>query len=277
MNNYNKFNCKIVCNNCGRSGHMYHQCKLPTTSYGIILIDNQYENPNDYKLLMIQRKNTYGYIDFIRGNYDITNENHINILLNEMTCGEKEGLLNKPFTELWNEMWNDDVLTHTGKSEKIMSEKKFNQLLKGVNDTKKCFSLGEFVTKSETSWEHQEWDFPKGRRNNDENDINCACREFEEETGISNNNITVINNIFSLEEGFVGSNYKCYKNKFYIAFLSSLDPSEIILNKFQKSEVSNLEWKTFDEAISLLRYYHLEKIDLIKKVKRIINNYSFYI
>jgi len=25
-----------ICNNCGKQGHMFHQCKLPITSYGII-------------------------------------------------------------------------------------------------------------------------------------------------------------------------------------------------------------------------------------------------
>ena len=26
----------LYCNNCGKQGHQYHQCKLPITSYGII-------------------------------------------------------------------------------------------------------------------------------------------------------------------------------------------------------------------------------------------------
>ena len=26
-----------ICNNCGKQGHQLHQCKLPITSYGIIL------------------------------------------------------------------------------------------------------------------------------------------------------------------------------------------------------------------------------------------------
>lgn len=275
MNSY-KFNNKVVCNNCGRNGHMYHQCKIPTTSYGIILIDNNYESISDYKLLMIQRKNTYGYIDFIRGNYDVTNANHIKILLKEMTIHEKQGLLAKSFTELWNDMWNDEAHSYSGKNEKIMSDKKFNQLRNGfINDNKEFVSLENYIKNCETSWICQEWDFPKGRRNNDENDITCATREFQEETGISPGNIKLVNNIFSLEEGFIGSNYKCYKNKFYIAFLSST--FKPLLKNFQKSEVSNLEWKTFDDAISVLRNYHLEKIDLIKKVKKLLKNYSFYI
>ena len=36
----------------------------------------------------------------------------------------------------------------------------------------------------------QEWSFPKGRRNFNEFDLDCAIREFEEETNLKENNIT---------------------------------------------------------------------------------------
>ena len=26
-----------TCNNCGKQGHSFHQCKLPITSYGVIV------------------------------------------------------------------------------------------------------------------------------------------------------------------------------------------------------------------------------------------------
>ena len=28
------------CNNCGKQGHLYHQCKRPITSIGIVCISN---------------------------------------------------------------------------------------------------------------------------------------------------------------------------------------------------------------------------------------------
>ena len=44
---YNSF-----CNNCGKNGHLFHQCKVPITSIGIILVDNS--GPEN-KFLMIRR------------------------------------------------------------------------------------------------------------------------------------------------------------------------------------------------------------------------------
>jgi hypothetical protein len=39
----------------------------------------------------------------------------------------------------------------------------------------------------EWSWKEQEWGFPKGRRDNQENDFICGLREFTEETGYFKN------------------------------------------------------------------------------------------
>ena len=45
-------------------------------------------------------------------------------------------------------------------------------------------TLKDLIDKSTTRWEETEWEFPKGRRNFKEKDLECALREFEEETGI---------------------------------------------------------------------------------------------
>ena len=66
MNNY--------CNNCGKNGHLYHQCKLPITSLGIIAFRI---NDNQIQYLMIRRKDTLGYIDFMRGKYSVFNKDYI--------------------------------------------------------------------------------------------------------------------------------------------------------------------------------------------------------
>ena len=74
------------CNNCGKHGHTYQQCRKPITSIGIILyrINN---NNNEY--LLIRRKDSLGYVDFLRGKYSIYNKNHIINIINEMTYMKK--------------------------------------------------------------------------------------------------------------------------------------------------------------------------------------------
>ena len=58
------------CNNCGKNGHVFHQCKQPITSIGIIAF--RYKN-NKREYLMIRRKDSLGFVDFMRGKYPLNN------------------------------------------------------------------------------------------------------------------------------------------------------------------------------------------------------------
>ena len=75
------------CNNCGKNGHLYHQCKLPITSVGVIAFRLSYYNTIEY--LLICRKDTLGYIDFMRGKYNLFNKSQLQNLFDEMTINEK--------------------------------------------------------------------------------------------------------------------------------------------------------------------------------------------
>ena len=92
----------IFCNNCANNGHLFYQCKKPITSIGILLftIENK-----TIKYLCIRRKDSLGYVDFMRGKYNIYNKHHLLNILNEMTTYEKENLLNSDFQTLWINLW----------------------------------------------------------------------------------------------------------------------------------------------------------------------------
>ena len=59
------------CNNCGKLGHLFHQCKNPITSICIIVFNN--DDNDNIRYLMIRRKDSLGYVDFMRGKYPIFN------------------------------------------------------------------------------------------------------------------------------------------------------------------------------------------------------------
>ena len=56
-----------ICNNCGNHGHMFQDCQLPITSIGIVLI--RFNKNNELEYLMIRRKDSFGYVDFVRGKF----------------------------------------------------------------------------------------------------------------------------------------------------------------------------------------------------------------
>ena len=260
-----------VCNNCGKSGHLFHKCKLPITSIGIIAfrIFPTDDNNEPYKIqyLLIRRKETLGYIDFMRGKYSVHNKDYIMNMLKQMTRDEKQQLICGDFEKLWKNVWGDSTYSNQYRTEEIVSKEKYNQLFVGIS-----VKNGEFITlnnlieesnKFET-WEEPEWGFPKGRRNNQENDYECAVREFCEETGYPDEYLTHVQNIVPFEEIFTGSNYKSYKHKYFLMFMNY--EKSLKCGDFQKSEVSKMEWKNLNDCLMCFRPYNLEKIRIIKNI-----------
>jgi len=259
-----------ICNNCGKQGHSFHQCKLPITSYGIIVFRS---SEKGLQFLMIRRKDSFGYIDFIRGKYLPYNVYQIQNIVNEMSLVEKERILNEPFTTLWNNMWGETSNSQY-KSEEQSSSKKMEIIKNGINSINgETINLTDIVNNSITKWTETEWEFPKGRRNFKEKDLDCALREFEEETGISTSKIKLIENVLPFEETFIGTNHKSYKHKYFLAYMSE---TEEYLNNFQVTEVSKLEWKTVDECLESIRPYNLEKKELIKNINKVLEEYRLY-
>ena len=191
-----------------------------------------------------------------------------------MSVIEKERILKEPFENLWKLMWGE-CGKNQYKNEEIMSKKKFEIIKNGIFYDEKKVTLNEIIENSHTRWMETEWEFPKGRRNIQEKDLDCALREFEEETGYSNKMLSVIENLLPFEETFIGSNHKCYKHKYYLAYMNDSD-CETCHENYQKSEVSKLEWKTIDECLESIRPYNLEKKRLITNINRVLQEYRLY-
>ena len=278
MNIINKNN--NACNNCGKQGHSFHQCKLPITSYGVIAFR---ASNSGIQYLMLRRKDSFGYIDFIRGKYSPYNISQIQDIVNEMSIEEKQRILVEPFDILWKNMWGD-ITTTQYKVEENASMKKMEIIRAGVSVNGEFISLEQIIKNSNTNWIETEWEFPKGRRNYKEKDLDCALREFEEETGISSSRLTIVENVLPFEETFIGTNHKSYKHKYFLAFLNDTSSSSSnnydietnVLNGFQITEVSKLEWKTISSCLESIRPYSLEKKNLILNINKVLEEYRLY-
>ena len=156
------------------------------------------------------------------------------------------------------------------RGEERVSREKLKELTSGLNINGESFNLQDIIACSNKKWDEPEWGFPKGRRNYQEKDLTCALREFEEETGFSASNLTVVQNVLPYEEIFTGSNYKSYKHCYYLAEMKEMPEDE---NNFQKSEVSKVGWLSYNEALENIRPYNLEKKEVLKKVNTLLMNY----
>jgi 8-oxo-dGTP pyrophosphatase MutT (NUDIX family) len=224
---------------------------MPITSNGIIAF-RVCSQTQEYQLLMIRRKDTLGYIDFMRAKFSLYQKSYILNMMKQMTSSEKD-LLRKKYHIIRKE-------PNVSLPEKILD------LIAGVLYKGEYYDLLSLLNESDRigpTYSEPEWGFPKGRRNALESDYDCALREFCEETGYSKTIVGTVRNMMPLEEIFTGSNYNSYRHKYYLMHMKYTD--SLVFATFQKSEVSCMEWKTIPECLDAIRPYNLEK-------KRVVHN-----
>jgi 8-oxo-dGTP pyrophosphatase MutT (NUDIX family) len=98
------------------------------------------------------------------------------------------------------------------------------------------------------------WGFPKGRKNYHETDLQCAMREFHEETNLSRHTYSLLQNVQPIVESFVGSNQVSYCHKYMIAMCDSNQTVALTpLNPDMCREIGQIGWFTVEEALAKLR------------------------
>ncbi len=269
------------CINCGKVGHYNKTCNDPITSYGIICFHinniplykieqflynkfieiedfnykylnyikkiNKYKN--NIKFLLIQRKHSLSYLEFMRGKYNETKIEEIKYLCSLMSFNELEDIKNKDFQLLWDMLWLKTARNKIFLKEMNASKKKYEFL--------KCNNI---LSTMKTEYKTPEWGFPKGRRNKYEKNMDCAIREFIEETNFKNFNL--LDRINVLEETFLGTNNIPYKHIYYLGGTQNKE-----LNIMEDNyEVGDIKWCNINETINLLRIYDKTKINLINQL-----------
>lgn len=266
VNKFYKSRKNILCGNCGRKGHMYKSCKFPIESYGIICIKQTNNGP---RYLLIRRKNSLGYVEIIRGKYHLDNIGYLRIMFSIMSTYEKRSILYSDFKILWDNLWiNRD---HNEKYNQEFNEAniKFQKLKEnGIQQNgTKCLSLNNLIEESGNLWKEPEWGFPKGRKNFKEIEIDCAKREFTEETGIPDSDLEILD-YDPFTELFVGTNGVTYKHNYYIAKYIGNNYNIVVdkldLNQF--AEVGKIQWVSYNEAMKKIRDYSIEKLSILNKI-----------
>ena len=280
----------MLCTNCGTRGHILRDCDDPITSFGVIsyivinspdeevgdtnkeldniLKDACVENPiSTYpkiKLLLIQRKDTIGYTDFIRGKYDSsTSPDNLEMYFTEMTKTEQQRLVENNFDDIWKDLW----VNHYSRS--------YNNEYERSRRLFESYNIQELVSRYPTSYTFSEFGFPKGRRNIREKDMECAMREFHEETGYEPGALQFTGE--RIIENFIGTDNINYKHIYYISKMSNVynKPFFDRENKHQMEEIKNVGYFDYNEIMALLRPYDIEKKVVVEKVFNLIRDYEF--
>lgn len=235
------------------------------TSFGLILIsfEEKDENKENPYCLIYQRRDTYEYMDLIRGIWN--SENRVYELFSKMSTEEIKRIQTHTFEELWNDLWLSSFSCN------------FHGYYKAKAKFESLKNLIEKISPQQCNDNiNPPWGFPKGRKRFSESKIQCAKREFREETGIYNDSIFILS-YKPLIEIFKGGNGKMYRTCYYIAYtpkfsnISKVKTPECIRKEAISIESNGAEWLSFNNA--RLRIDN-NKINLLKIVSDL---YKFYV
>lgn len=282
-----------ICTNCGISGHTYKQCVEPLMSYGLLIF--KYNNPSwslnktlcmnedtingthnagQLQVLMVKRKDSLRFVEFVRGKYDIIESDYLEHLFQEMTHEEHDMIRKKTFVELWQHVWgSSNPKNYRNDFEK--SNTKFNELKTspGITDPSKTL-LEELLEKNPAKWNEPEWGFPKGRRNPGESDHEVAIRETLEETNIHESQFNIFERIDPLVETYFGDNKIYYCHKYYLCLAgTTLKTSFDTTNPIMTREISDIKWFNIDDAVNIIRPENVERKAVLLQANTIFRSY----
>ena len=243
----------------------------PIQSFGIIAFcvddENGTKRPSSLpNFLLIQRRDSYEYMDIIRGNW--SDIERLKQLAQALSVEERDRILSHTFDELWDDLWvQHGQKIHVDGYER--AKKKFNNL------NKQILSAVRNANISKTS--EPPWGFPKGKKNAaDEKDQDAAIREFIEETKIDANTHTLFlcENVPPFVEIYKGNDNKLYSTYYYLAEMAKIpkikrmETPQCIRKDTVSEEVAESAWCTYEEASMKLGP---RRKNILKAVYHIIN------
>ena len=265
---------KTYCNNCGNYGHAYKDFRHPILSYGIILYNDKSE------VIMVERKDTLSYIEFMRGKYkSIYNKDYLKLLFSRFSKSELENINKYEFDDLWKQLWiHTDTINRRIKKEYKNSKSNFNILKKGYTLENELISISTLIKDIRVPYLFNEWEIPKGRRKMYENNRDCALREFKEETNIPPCDYKLYQNIIPIIEEYEGINGVKYKHIYYIGYTDlNIDLFINKGNKDQYTEIKDIKWYSKNKCLENIRDYDIIKKGVINKFFNYLENHKDFI
>lgn len=228
--------------------------KIVKRSYGIACC--RYVN-NEMQILLVKKRYTYAFCDFLHGSYkrkNIPKNKMHEYFVNEfskMTVDEKLDILSLDYERMWYRVWLNEPKDSGFYTAKSRFQNTF--LIDGGPEL-----LKRLVNNSTHS--NLIWEIPKGRKSNkDEPDINCAVREFHEETTVEKSTYKIITNK-KYTYSFTDENIT-YVVTYYPAVSYCGSNVKIKLSGYdQIAEIADIKWMNINDVKYHDSYNRLEKV-----------------
>lgn len=245
------------------------------------------------EMLMVEKRVSYYFLDFVLNKYTHKDIPSLSNMLSNMTTDEKLILKYMNPKKIWFKAWLEDIdnpnITLMRLKQYHKFEAKFRETISKIKEHKFIKLLN--MTKHNNNM----WEIPKGRKlNKSEKNLNCAIREFTEETNYDSSKITIINDkiitvktvvknilyIFNYIPGFTYYN-EVNTQKPIDKIQEISDVKWLPLSDIKLLNTNNIVINAVESLFNLLKYeYNISKITHInnlienKEIKSKNNIYS---
>ena len=238
-----------------------YNCKHTKKSIGIIIFDKSLT-----KVLLVEKKCTYAFSDFVMGKYDRNNKVEMVDKFNKMTSQEKIIISSLEFEWMWYNMF--------------MMKDKSDFYCRSFGRFYKCFLTNPKWIKTLMSQSNKSslllWEPPKGRKGKTESSLTCAIREVQEETKIKPDLYQIIPNK-KVKKQIISNNVR-YIIIYYVAIMKENFTVRVnISDRNQSSEISEISWikvtnlNNYNINNEIKQYIISTQIDLSKNRKKYKN------
>jgi 8-oxo-dGTP pyrophosphatase MutT (NUDIX family) len=221
------------------------------------------------KFLLVKKRVTRYYCDFVLGRYPKNDEKYLTDLFNNMTVNEKCIILSEDFSKIWFHIWlknMKDCKFYNNKMNNLYTycRTKYERFITYYNSRNILYK--NYIRNSKSK--PLTWDIPKGKLEPNETYLEGAIREFEEESNIRINKYQIITDKKPLHYSHIFNNIN-YINKYFVA---KLNPNSIIRegvsfsNNYQRYEIADTRFFSLHE----LNYLELNNKGIKKLLKKAV-------
>jgi ADP-ribose pyrophosphatase YjhB (NUDIX family) len=198
-------------------------------------------------MLLVQRRNSYAYGDFILGKYEPADNDRLLVLFNGMTVDEKAIIATMNFNNMWYHMW---IGIQPRWAVLSTCNHRFFMTFHGDRGKTRLLNLISSSTNSSRIWST-----PKGRKECGESLLQCAVREFTEETLLPKDGNYQVLPQLEHKYSHVADNI-CYAVITYVGLTYTFgdattqpihNPRVDATNHWQIYEVSDIRWMTLED------------------------------
>lgn len=202
------------------------------------------------EILMVKKRYTFYYVEFIMGHYTPSDDIKLLYLFNRISNEEKIDIESMDFDRMWFRVWRELPRPETNEYTWFSRcKRKFE-----MNFADDCHRLRSLLSQSTSS--DPMWEIPKGKRNPDETELICALRELQEETGMPSTSCRVIPEDLEMK---TVNNKITYINKYFLAIEMNRTPVD---QRYKiRSKVAKLN---FEDARQLSEIIEVRWMSLVE-------------